>query len=221
MESSSAMVSRDGEMLSIIGQVRQLANSQFSVAIEDKVQEFSRFKEATKEEIFGELCFCILTANTSAEMGVKTQNIIGLDNFVHMDQQTLRDSLKAAKYRFYNLRSKFISESRWIIDELPSLINSSNTFETREYLVENIKGMGYKESSHFLRNVGVFDFAILDKHIVRMLKREVPEIEVKVASRKNYLRTEETVLKMASQMGLKPGILDLYMWKIATGKLIK
>ena len=221
MEGTSTIPVSEDATPSVMEQVRQLVNSDFSQAIEKKIQEFSRFRTATKEEIFGELCFCILTANTSAEMGIKTQNIIGLDNFIHMDQPTLRDSLKNARYRFYNLRSKFIAESRWIIDELPSLVNSGNTFETREYLVENIKGMGYKESSHFLRNVGVFDFAILDKHIVRMLKREIPETEVRVASRRNYLKTEESVLRIASEMGLKPGILDLYMWKIATGKLIK
>ena len=118
-------------------------------------------------------------------------------------------------------RSKFIVESRWIVDKLPSLVNASDTFESREFLVQNILGLGYKEASHFLRNVGVFDFAILDKHILGMLRTENPELEIKATSRKKYLNTEEIILDMARNINLEPGILDLYMWKIATGKIIK
>ncbi len=221
MEGSRAIITGTEDVLSIREKVRQLAASPFSIAIDEKAREFSRFRKATAEDLFGELSFCLLTANTSAEMGIRTQELIGLDNFLHMGQGELRDALKAAKYRFYNLRSKFIVDSRWILEELPGLVNASDTFQAREYLVENIKGLGYKESSHFLRNVGVFDFAILDKHIVRMIRKENPELSVNVASRKNYLRNEEVILEIASEMGLKPGILDLYMWKIATGKLIK
>lgn len=221
MEGSRAITADEDGRLSIRDRVENLVASPFSLEIDEKVREFSRFRKLPGEEIFGELCFCLLTANTSAEMGIRTQEAIGLDNFLRMEQLKLKDALKASKYRFYNLRSKFIADSRWIVDELPELINARDAFETREYLVENIKGLGYKESSHFLRNVGVFDFAILDKHIVRMIRKENPELSVNVASRKNYLMNEQAVFEIASEIGLKPGILDLYMWKIATGKLIK
>ena len=32
---------------------------------------------------------------------------------------------------------------------------------------------------------------------------------------------EQQVIQISEQLGLKPGVLDLYMWKMATGKLIK
>lgn len=209
------------QQFSIIEKVRNLASSPFSIDVNRRSEEFLQFRKASGEEIFGELCFCLLTANTSAEMGVRTQKAIGLEGFLHLDQLSLRNALRDSKYRFYNLRSRFIVDSRWIVDELPDLVNSGNPFHTREYLVENIKGIGYKEASHFLRNVGVFDFAILDKHILKMLLSEKPDLNIRVASRKNYLETEQVILGMAKDMGLEPGILDLYMWKIATGKLIK
>ena len=205
----------------ILFQVKQLMDSPVSVDIGKKIVEFKTAGNGSKEFIFGELCFCLLTANTSAEMGVRTQQMIGMDGFLNYSETKLRDELKRVKYRFYNLRSKFIVNSRWIVDKLPSLVKAGDTFESREYLVENIKGIGYKEASHFLRNVGVFDFAILDKHILGMLRNEKPELEIRVASRKNYLRTEEIILDMARDINLEPGILDLYMWKIATGKIIK
>ena len=221
MESLSSPQEPMKQQASIMERVRQMVSSPFSKDVDGRAQEFIAFKKESKERIFGELCFCLLTANTSAEMGVRTQEVIGLDGFLNLDEASLRNALKNSKYRFYNLRSRFIVDSRWIIEELPALINSSDPFNSREYLVENIKGIGYKEASHFLRNVGVFNFAILDKHILRMLISERPELNIKVASRKNYLATEQVIIQMAENMGLEPGILDLYMWKIATGKLIK
>ncbi len=221
MESLSPVNETNKQQESILERVRQLVSSPFAQDVNRRADEFMAFKSATKESIFGELCFCLLTANTSAEMGVRTQQAIGTDGFINLDQAELRNALRNAKYRFYNLRSEFIVQSRWIIDELPALINSDDPFSSREYLIENIKGIGYKEASHFLRNVGVFSFAILDKHILRMLLSQKPDLNIKVASRKNYLATEQVILQMADDMGLQPGILDLFMWKIATGKLIK
>lgn len=206
---------------SIADRVRQLASSPFSMDVMRRAEEFRAFRKASREDIFGELCFCLLTANTSAEMGVRTQELIGTEGFLNLSERELRDALKEAKYRFYNLRSSFIVSSRWILDELPSLINSQDPFSARDYLVENIKGIGYKEASHFLRNVGTFNFAILDKHILRMLKGDNPELQLRATSRKHYLSAEELVIDIAGRIGLEPGILDLYMWKLATGKLIK
>ena len=149
------------------------------------------------------------------------QEIIGLEGFLNFDEVTMRKKLKEARYRFYNVRSKFLVQSRWIVDELPHIIAMKDRIGARDYLVNNLKGIGYKEASHFLRNVGVFDFSILDKHILNMIRKEHPERKFLVGSRKNYLETEKTILEFADSISLEPGILDLYLWKIATGKLLK
>lgn len=201
--------------------VAELASSPVSEIIAGRAQEFRQAGKSSREFIFGELCFCILTANTSADMGVNTQNLIGMEGFMEHDEGKLRDELKRAKYRFYNLRSKYIVEARWIIDKLPDLMENSDRHFVRDYLVDNVKGIGYKEASHFLRNVGIFDFAILDKHILRMLSAEYPGVRIKVSTRQSYLETERYVIDIARDMGMEPGILDLYMWKLATGKIIK
>lgn len=196
-------------------------NSDVARIIENKTTEFQEMGRRSKEEIFGELCFCLLTANTSAEMGIRTQELIGLEGFVSYDEKFLSHELKRIKYRFYNVRSNFIVQARWIIDELPDLLRSNDRESTREYLVENIKGIGYKEASHFLRNVGIFDFAILDKHIMRMLAEEYNFQIPKAVLRKDYYRNEKIVVELSGKVDLEPGIFDLYMWKIATGKIIK
>lgn len=205
----------------ILEEVGRLMNSEVADIITGRADEFREIGKGSKEEIFGELCFCLLTANTSAELGIRTQNLIGLEGFLNYDRTHLRDELKRIRYRFYNVRSNFIVDARWIIDELPDLLRAPNRYDTREYLVENVKGIGYKEASHFLRNVGVFDFAILDKHIMKMLAEEYKFKLPKAVSRKEYYSNEEKVIDLAERVNLEPGIFDLYMWRIATGKIIK
>lgn len=205
----------------ILEDVTRLMNSDISRIIDSKANEFQEMGKRGKEEIFGELCFCLLTANTSAEMGIRTQNLIGLEGFITYDQNFLSEELKRIKYRFYNVRSNFIVQARWIIDELPGLLRSNKRDEVREYLVENVKGIGYKEASHFLRNVGIFNFAILDKHIMRMLSEEYKFQVPKAVLRKDYYKNEKIVAALSEKVSLEPGIFDLYMWKIATGKIIK
>ncbi len=205
----------------ILEEVSKLMNSEVSHIISSRAAEFREMGKRSKEEIFGELCFCLLTANTSAEMGIRTQNLIGIDGFINYDRDFLSSELKRIKYRFYNVRSNFIVGARWIIDELPGLLKSSDRASAREYLVENVKGIGYKEASHFLRNVGVFDFAILDKHIMKMLSEEYRFKLPKAIAKKDYYRNEKIVVDLSGKVELAPGIFDLYMWKIATGKIIK
>ena len=110
--------------------------------------------------------------------------------------------------------------ARWIAPELPELVASSDREGTREYLVSSVDGIGYKEASHFLRNVGIFDFAILDKHVQAML---LPGLNEKIGSLspKKYLELEGVFKKISEKFELEPGIMDLYMWKIATGRIIK
>lgn len=209
----------DGQ--SILDEVRKRVSSPIAELIEKKKEEFISVGRSSKERLFEELCFCILAANTSAEMGLKTQNYIRYSGFATMPQEELSRELKSCKYRFYNVRSRFISDSRWIIDELPELIRSTDKAGVREYLVANVPGIGFKEASHFLRNVGVFDFAILDKHILSILKKEFPGRPIKVNSKYWYLETEKLFIDLSRNISMEPGILDLYLWEIATGKIIK
>ncbi len=189
--------------------------------ITERAQDFRNLKSAGKEQLFFELCFCILAANTSAELGIRMQETLGMQAFLTYDQMDLRNALKLARYRFYNTRSAYIYNSRWIVDELPDIVNSANPAEAREYLVREVYGIGYKEASHFLRNVGVFDFAILDKHILRYLGSAMNIKIPRSMTAKRYLEIEEKFVDMSMKLGLEPGILDLILWKQATGKVLK
>ena len=86
-----------------------------------------------------------------------------------------------------------------------------------------MKGLGYKEASHFLRNIGVgLDLAILDRHIIKNLKRygvieEVP----KSLTPKKYLEIEEKMKEFARRIDIPMPELDLLFWSMETGEVFK
>jgi len=91
----------------------------------------------------------------------------------------------------------------------------------REWLVESVKGLGYKEASHFLRNIGYDDYAIVDFHIVDLLVRHNLIKKPKTLSRVKYLEIEEILRKIAKKSGLTLAELDLYLWFLETNKVLK
>jgi N-glycosylase/DNA lyase len=96
--------------------------------------------------------------------------------------------------------------------------------ERRDWLAreKGIKGLGYKESSHFLRNVGYRGYAILDKHILRCLA-EVGVIASPQppSTRARYLATEERLRDFARDLGVDFEELDLVLWSMKTGEILK
>jgi len=192
----------------------------YSKKINERVIDFINMGKSRNDSLFMELCFCILTANTSAEMGIRTQRMI-MDGFIEYSMEQLSEELKKAKYRFYNKRAGYIINARFIRKNIKKLISSMDHFTLREYLVNNVKGLGYKEASHFLRNIGIFDFAILDKHILQLLFDYGYTKDMKLNSRADYLEKERIFNSIAGEYNIQPGIMDLYLWQIATGKILK
>ncbi|KKM90791.1 hypothetical protein LCGC14_1235110 [marine sediment metagenome] len=119
--------------------------------------EFSEIRNRSINLIFKELGFCIMTANCNFENCIEIQKKID-EGFLSLSETELSPMLKHYKYRFYNIRSKFILEARNQTRQLEKNIKSNtNKTNLREQLVENIKNIGCKEASHFLRNIGYID----------------------------------------------------------------
>ena len=131
----------------------------------------------------------------------------------------------------YTLKQKFKNyeiKPSWKGKKLPLKVKEKisalpDVFALREWLIENVKGMDYKEASHFLRNVGFGDdIAILDRHILKNLVRysiidEVP----KSLTGKKYLEIEEKMRKFAQKAGIPFAHLDLLWWSEETGEIFK
>jgi N-glycosylase/DNA lyase len=102
------------------------------------------------------------------------------------------------------------------------LSNGSSSPELREWLAKNVKGLGWKESSHFLRNIGHRDLAILDRHILKNLVRaRVLRALPKTLTPKRYLSIEKKFKKFSERIGIPMDELDLLFWSMETGKILK
>ncbi len=201
---------------------------------ERKVKErMKEFEEIGKDEkkIFLELCFCLLTANYSAEGGIKIQNKIG-ERFFYLSEEELKKELKSLGYRFPNKRAEYIIKARESWDEIKEIIRDMNKEknnksreeiekEIREELVKRVKGLGLKESSHFLRNIGCKNLAILDYHVINVLANHNIIEKPKNLNKTKYLLIEKKLKEIAEELGVCLGELDLYIWSIETNKVLK
>jgi len=178
------------------------------------------------ERIFEELCFCILTAHTSAKMGIKSIATVKT-NLMDGSQEQLAQGLTGV-YRFPNKRSEYITTARDYLKiahnfKLRELIGEfDDTNKLRDFLVENIKGIGYKEASHFLRNIGFKGLCILDKHILNSLHElGILEEARPPKNRQEYLDIEGKMKVFAEDAEINIDELDLLLWSLKTGEILK
>lgn len=199
-------------------------NPKIKKKIDDKLREFASLKEHP-ERWFSELCYCILTANSTAEMCMKVQQQVG-EGFKNLPLKQLKKKMKSASCRFYNKRAEYIVEAREKFDPLiVKQLADKNPMQAREWLADeksegHIKGIGRKEASHFLRNIG-YNIAIADFHIIDILKRYRFLPAGMVLNWKNYIVIEDKLKWLAKRFEMSLGELDLYLWYMETGKILK
>jgi len=205
----------------LIEAVENLKKSKVKKLVDGRINEFKELGKKSSDEIFSELCFCIMTANFNAERSIKIQNEIK-DGFCNFSEQQLTEKLKALGHRFPEARGKYIVEARKHRTSLKDKIDSfESERELREWLVKNVKGLGYKEASHFLRNIGFMNLAIIDFHIIDVLVKHGLIERPKTFTRKKYLEIEEILKTIAGKLNLNLAELDLYLWYMETGKILK
>ena len=188
--------------------------------VKNRMGEFERIGK-DENSLFKEMCYCVLTANFTAEGGIRMQQTIG-DGFTSLSEGELAKKLKALKHRFPNTRASYIAENRHLCGFLlETLRGFKDGKAAREWLVGNVKGFSYKEASHFLRNAGFKDVAIIDRHILKFFENkdliEVP----KTLTKRKYLELEQLLSTIADKLRITLAELDLYLWYIMTGKVLK
>lgn len=178
--------------------------------------------------LFEELCFCIFTANTSAEMGAKAVDAVR-NTLIDGHIANLQKRLKGI-YRFPNSRAGYIIHTRNYLEnalnfELKRKIKSfKNKDELRDFFALNkdIKGLGMKEASHFLRNIGFRGYAILDKHIINSLHEfGVLRTNERPKNKGQYLEIEEKFKEFSKDIGIDMDELDLLLWSRKNGRILK
>ncbi len=195
--------------------------------IKNRLKDFENSYKKGDKHVFSELCFCILTPQAEAvecDKAIKKLKKAGL--LFNGQPKAISPYLKAA--RFLNKKAEFIVNDRGLFKKngcfsIKDYIYEKDIFKTREWLVENIKGIGYKEASHFLRNIGFGkDLAILDVHILKNLKnygviKDIP----KSLAKKEQLDIENKLGKFCKKINIPMDELDLLLWSKETGFVFK
>ncbi len=210
-------------MEGLVESVNSLKRSHVGRTVRKRMAEFRSRGREGEDALFCELCFCLLTANYTSEGGIRIQKEIG-GGFLTLPQEELAGRLKLLGYRFPNARARYIVEARKHHGALsPALSSGADDTTLREWLARNVLGLGYKEASHFLRNVGRSGVAIIDFHIIDLLARNglIRKPRSKSLTRKSYVEIERVLAGISGASMVSQGELDLYLWYMETGKILK
>ena len=208
--------------------------------IEARMSEFKRlWAEGSEEDIFAELAFCILTPQTKArKCWDAVLRLRNADLLLKGNEKQIAEALEGVRFR--HKKAKYIVEARnffsnngqlSIKSALKSVIEAENAAceaesgrnFARDWFSRHILGFGYKEASHFLRNIGFGEnLAILDRHILRnlMLLGVIEEIPHSL-SKKRYLDIERRMRIFAGRIGVRMSHLDLVLWYKEVGEVFK
>ncbi len=190
-----------------------------------RLSEFRSFKNRPSKDWFSELCFCLMTANWKAREAMAIQQELCKGGFCDYSRDKLAEVLKKRGHRFWPQRADRICLARDHLDikeKITKIVSDSGQVSARDWLADNIVGLGYKEASHFLRNVGYLDLAILDRHILGLMAGSgMIEEKPKSLTKKKYLQYEYILKGLADSLGMSQGELDLFLFYIKTGEVLK
>jgi N-glycosylase/DNA lyase len=169
-----------------------------------------------EECLFGELCFCILTPQSRAKNCREVINKLKADK--KLSTASLEELLGYLKgVRFPRVKAQRIVEVREKLPELKKIINS-NPEKLRDWLLENINGLGLKESAHFMRNIGFKGLPIIDVHIQNFLRKIGYYDNAGNLTKKRYLELEKSFLRLAKELKIPPEELDIAIWLYQSGE---
>jgi N-glycosylase/DNA lyase len=197
--------------------------------IEERIKHFRKvFEKGSDKAVFAELAFCIFTPQSKAVSCWKAVNVLYNKNLLFTGNSD-EIATNISNVRFQNNKAKFLVQAREKFSlngklNIKSKLKSFDDIkELRKWIITDIKGIGYKEAGHFLRNIGLgLNLAILDRHILKNLKfygaiDEIPE----TLTVKKYLEIEEKMIVFCNKIKIPMEHIDLLFWAMQTGGIFK
>ncbi|PKL80227.1 MAG: DNA lyase [Ignavibacteriae bacterium HGW-Ignavibacteriae-4] len=187
-------------------------------------QRLDDFKNVQESKYFYELCFCICTPQSRASSAMAVQLELEKLEFLNKEFDPTPILRNKNNYiRFHNQKSKrlILIKKQWV--EIKAILDSEMTGEEkREWINDNVNGIGRKESAHYLRNIGYTNLAILDRHILKHLVtsgvfKEVPNISTK----SRYDDVSAKFMEFSNEVRIPMDELDLLFWAEEAGEILK
>lgn len=197
--------------------------------IEKRLHLFARtWETGSEEDLFCELVFCLLTPQSSAVRcsraveALKDKGLIfgGGCGDISGELNIVRFKNNKARYIIY-ARDLFSRNGDVRVRE--AIESRVDAEARREWLARNVRGMGYKEASHFLRNIGLgAELAILDRHILKNLVRfgVIDEIPPSMSAAR-YVLIEGSMREFSRALRIPLSHLDFVLWYRETGMVFK
>lgn len=192
--------------------------------INNRLGEFRIKGKGSEEDIFGELCFCLMTPQSRAIAADAALNrLINKDLLFSDDVSRIKPCLTGV--RFPNNKASYIAAAARKFntdmggDSIKKYLSNNNDSDMRDKLASDIKGLGLKEASHFMRNIGRgSELAILDRHVLKGLKEYgVIESLPKSITPSVYYETEGRMKSFSKSIKIPLEALDLIFWYNQTG----
>ncbi len=206
-----------------------VAYSRSRKSIRTRLKEFAN---VPADDVFYELVYCLLTPQSSAAHADSAVQLLREGEF-HDHGFDPTDILRrpGAYIRFHNTKARRLLAVRTQFAAIDAALRaapadgegaSTDGLQIREWLVRRVHGLGMKEASHFLRNIGYKNLAILDRHILRNLRYHgvLSSVPSSMTTRR-YLDIETRFLSFAATVGIPMDDLDLLFWSKETGEIRK
>ncbi len=200
-------------------------------AIKERLADFAAvWRRGEDEELFAEMAFCLCAVQTGAARCDAAVRSLQADNLLLAgSSREVARALVAHGVRFHWTKGERIVRARQqFFDPAPTLrrrleARATEAQDLRDWLQEQVVGLGWKEASHYLRNIGLgHELAILDRHILRNLRRlGVIDAVPASLSRAKYLEIEAAMGRFCGDIGVPMAHLDLLLWARETGYVLK
>lgn len=197
---------------------------------------FGPMPAPTETDLWRELCICILSSQVpyalaqAAAFAIEADGVLAdaadrTQEVVHNGLQRILSDVfviegRPRRYRFPNTKSAQLAQT-WatVRQRAGSLSGVLSAFRSdltaRDWLVRHVCGMGPKQASMFLRNVGrSYDLAILDRHVIAYMQYVgLSVVDPRSLQRLTYYQEKEAVLQRhAAGIGYPVGLLDWAIW---------
>jgi N-glycosylase/DNA lyase len=197
-------------------------------AINKRLKQFNKFDRLSNKEVFEELVFCLFTPGSKAINGDKALKKLKKNNLLYKGtKEKIAKEIKGI-VRFHNNKARYLIKAREFFGNgskfrIKDSLVSKDPAVVREWLVSNVKGIGYKEAGHFMRNIGLGkNIVILDTHILKNLKQFniIKDTPLSIG-KKLYFHIEEKMRQFARDINIPLDALDLLFWSRQTGFIFK
>ena len=195
-------------------------------SIKAQLGEFRKIRDSADDgRIFEELAYCILTSAVGPRVGLRSLEAIR-DILPGGTAEELESRLKGIHK--YPEKAYYIVHTREYLKKeygfhLRALVDSfDDPQERRDFFALNrdIKGLGFTQASHFLRNIGFSGYAILDKNVVKSLyDLGLIDSAKPPSTGKKYKEIEIRMKSLAVELGTGIDELDMLLWSVKTGKI--